>query len=224
MKIIEKLNLNFLYANGFFKSEIDHSSADEMLKFINTEKFIEDEEASAVVLNPLWDNKRSVEPKDFPKFYQTFLEKFLETGFLKDYEDLFGKFTAFNVAINNCPQGYINRWHGHFMDGFHIHLLFHFSSDIRGPEDGGLIEFGLILDPSEYHMNLKDYNQIDLKNVFQTGSFVSKHGQFEVLLNSHPMYAHQVTEVLTSKDRFTLMFFLGYADNIIEAKKNIKNL
>lgn len=224
MKIKDKLDLGFLYKNGYYRSDIDLASADEALNIIKSETFVEDKEAAAIVLNPVWDNTKSVEPKSFPSFYTEFLERFLATGFLKDYEALYGKFTSFNVAINKCPPGYINRWHGHFMDGYHLHLLFHFSPEEKTLEDGGLIEFGLIMDPNEYHLNFRDYNQIDLKNVFQTGSFISKHGQFEVLLNTHPMYAHQVTEVLSSKERYTLMIFLGYTDNILINKKDINNL
>lgn len=224
MKINGTLDLNYLYANGYFKSEIDEASADLMLNHIKEEQWIEDQEASAIVLNPGWDQGKSVETKNVPAFYQNFLERFRQTEFLKKYEELYGVFTASSTALHKSPRTYINRWHGHFMDGYHIHLLFHFSPDKRDIEDGGFIEFGLALDSADFHVDFEKYNQKDPKNVFRTGSYISHHGQFEVLLNSHPMYRHQVTEVLTDKDRYTLMYFLGYKDNILQSKKNINNL
>lgn len=224
MIINDSINLNFLYANGFHRSQIPLSEADALLTYIQQEQWVEDVEASAIILNAAWDNGKSVEGKSIPDFYHQFLQKFLKSGYLKNYLDLYGNFTAYSAALHKSPKGYINRWHGHFMDGYHIHLLFHLTPHTREYDDGGLIEFGLALDSADFQVDFENYNQHLPKNVFETGSFISHHGQFEVLLNTHPMYRHQVTEVTTDKDRFTLMFFLGYKDNILETKKNINNL
>ena len=224
MEISDSVNLNFLYANGFFRSEIPKSEADLVLNYIQQETWVEDEEASAVIFNASWDNGKSVEEKAIPAFYHQFLEKFLKSGFLKNYQDLYGQFTSHSAALHRSPKCYINRWHGHFMDGYHLHLLFHLTPDKRTYEDGGLIEFGIALDSSDFQVDFENYNQKSPKNVFETGSFISHHGQFEVLLNTHPMYRHQVTEVVTDKDRYTLMYFLGYKDNILASKRNINNL
>lgn len=225
MQIQDSIKLKELYANGFYQSNLPTEVAQEVLNHIQTkETWVEDVEASAIILNASWDNGKSVESKSIPDYYEKFLTTFLASGFLKNYEDLYGKFTAYGAALHKSPKGYVNGWHGHFMDGFHLHLLFHLTPHQRVEEDGGLIEFGLVLDSEEFNVNFETYNQIEPRNVFRTGSFVSHQGQFEVLLNSHPMYRHQVTEVVTNQDRYTLMFFLGYKDNILNSKKHINNL
>lgn len=225
MIINDSVKLKQLYANGYYKSKLPDDQAAEVLHYIQTqESWVEDVEASSIILNASWDNGKSVEAKKVPDYYDQFLKKFLSSGFLQNYQSLYGDFTAYSAALHKSPKGYINRWHGHFMDGYHLHLLFHLTPHERVIDDGGLIEFGLVLDSEEFNLEFETYNQIEPKNIFRTGSFVSHHGQFEVLLNSHPMYRHQVTEVVTDQDRYTLMFFLGYKDNILSSKKHINNL
>jgi hypothetical protein len=222
--IVDKLDLHFLYKNGFFRSHLTEAKADELLKIVQKEDFHLDSSSSCPVEDAPWDKGKSVELKILPAPYSNFFQEVLKSKFLEPYTKIYGEFTALNAALHKTPKNYINKWHGHFMDGFHLHLIFHLSEEIRTQADGGLIEYGYVLNPDEYSLDLQGYNMTEAKNIIQTGSFLANNGDFEVLLNTHPMYRHQVTEVLSNKNRYTLMMYFGYNDNILENKKWIDHL
>src|SRR5690554_6234092 len=104
MKVEDSLDINFLYANGFYKSNIDQESADKILEYIKTEEWLEDVEASSIVLNPIWDNEKPVLIFNAPLPYQKFLDSFLKTKFLESYNQMFGEFTAMGVALHRSPK------------------------------------------------------------------------------------------------------------------------
>ena len=219
------LDLHSLYANGFWRSKISDPLAKNLLSIVRCEKYILDEDASSPVMDASWDHgSSSVDPIRAPMEYRAFYRSFLEQNILFPYTNLFGDFTRIGMALHKTPKGYDNKWHGHFMDGYHLHILIHLTPSFRNTQDGGKIEFGLVLDPKDYSLDQQDYYLKDAKHVFQTGSFLCQNGDFEILLNTHPMYRHQVTTVSSDVDRYTLMIFCGYEDNILSHKSKIRHL
>lgn len=173
---------------------------------------------------PVWENKSNQwgDNEHVPQVYKDFIKEVFDCGMLDPYFRFFGRFNHQIYMSHHTAKGYVNPWHGHFLDGMHMHLLVHMGIDKRDPEvDGGAVQVGRIKKWIEFN----DYTNIgDSGEVTLLGSVPCHHGQMTVLLNSDPFVVHQVTKVLNDKLRYTFMVACGYRDNADPNKAKIDHL
>lgn len=184
---------------------------------LNKEKFNLAFNDKIPVENSIWDCP--FEKKNNPPLvYRRFIFEFLNSSVMKHYQDVHGNFTFVKPMLHRTPKGYVNLFHGHIYDETDLHILFHFSREERTLEDGGLIELGVVVDKYNVFIDRNDFYKNSPKKHIVTLSSLCNNNLVTIINNKNPYFRHQVTEVVTSKERYTLMVACGYG-----SFKKIKN-
>ncbi len=203
---------------GGFQLKYDSFWHRKSLNYIlKKEKFILEKDDVIPVENAIWDCPFE-KPNRPPLVYRRLLHEFLSSETMKHYQDVHGKFTFIKIMLHKTPKGYVNLFHGHIYDETDLQILFHFTRDLRTLEDGGLIELGEVVDKKNVVLDRKSFYQAPPKNHIIHLSSICNNNLVTIINNKNPYFRHQVSEVLTDKERYTLMVACGYS-----SYKKIKN-
>ena len=197
---------------GGFQLKYESKNYESAKDFIlNKEKFKLAHDGDIPVENSLWDCP--FEKKNNPPLiYKKLINEFLKTSEMKQYQEVHGKFTFKKIMLHRTPKRYVSLFHGHIYDECDLHVLFHFTREDRIYEDGGLIEIAQVIDKENVIMNSKDFYINPPKKHLVTFSSISNNNIVTIINNKNPYFRHQVTEVLTTKERYTLMCAFGYGN------------
>jgi hypothetical protein len=218
LSMLSMFDFYSFHNNGGFQFNYDSQLHINLAKYIFTKEVfklaIND---NIPVYDAVWD-KEFHEIENAPNIYIKFLKELLNHSILAKYQEVHGRFTFKKLMLHKTPIGYINKFHAHTYDETDLHILCHFSKEERDIHDGGVIQIGKVIDYQNVKFDSTKYYQSPPLKHLITISSICNTGLITVINNKNPYFRHQVTEVLSNKDRITLMVALGYG-----SRSKIKN-
>lgn len=200
----EDFDINKFFKEGYFVSQIDKSTADNIFNDIEKEVWVyvkpEADEYSGKIekdyKNRYVSLRSILNPMNHPRSYQAYQDKFNEwaKALLIEYK------TAKRVHLSALMglKGYFMDMHSDVGDRCPFTVLLYLGKDLDDdPQNGGNLNI--------FEVNVKRPNE----NPVLVESIVPSHGKIVVLNNLDPTIYHSVDEIKTNIKRYSILSSFG---------------
>lgn len=223
----ERFNLDHFFKYGYTVTHIDPSVANQVLEWIEAEKF------KRVPTDEIYTAYRKIDElgKSYPqmwmegsqhvqafdriqwkKIYSHFWSDVLQQEYFTWFRESFGMFSNFGMLAHKFSEGDELGWHRDQIEATYIGNILYLGDDDYTHGDGGYLRVGRV--------KLNERHTPRLETLEVVGEILPIHGTLVTITNINPCILHDVVKLQVPKRRYTHACRFGFLENRVSKKES----
>jgi Rps23 Pro-64 3,4-dihydroxylase Tpa1-like proline 4-hydroxylase len=208
----KQFDIEGYFTRGYTTTQVDLDVSDYLLECAKREHFREESKLSPTSpLLPPWDSlHRDTKLNEPPPYISEFWNRIATHSYYEFFHQIYGEFSQLNMMLQKYVRGTKLGWHQDVHEGVHITNILYLSEHEFTESDGGYLRLG------KWNLDEKYWGIND--SVLEIDRVMPRHGTLVSICNLIPTFCHNVAQVVSDHERYSLICRFGYAENTSKNK------